>query len=301
LLCAALSCSSKSEQATTPAAQSTPAEAAEARNEYKLEGSGPELYEKILVPPLFTPWADDLIRRVDIKSGEKVLDVATGTGIVARRAAAVVGPSGTVTALDINPAMLGVARKAPAPEQPAIKWVEGDALILPFGDGEFDVVMCQQAMQFFQDRKKAVHEMFRVLARGGRVALASWRAPEHNPYGIAFARVVERRVSPEAGKETRSPFAWDNGDEMAKLLKEAGFKNVKVEAVTLDMTEPDLRRFIINDLLAYPSTGKAIAGWSEAQRDALVEEILAALAQYKEKDGSSWKIPWASNVGVATK
>jgi ubiquinone/menaquinone biosynthesis C-methylase UbiE len=298
----AVGCSSSSnEKAPTTAAAAAPAPSGntDTKNEYKLEGSGPELYEKILVPPLFTPWADDLIKRADIKPGEKVLDVATGTGIVARKVAAVIGPSGSITALDINPAMLAVAKKTPAPEKPAIEWVEGDAQKLPFPDGKFNAVFCQEAMQFFPDRQKAVREMFRVLAPGGRVALASWRAAERNPYGIEFAKVVSKRVSPQAGTETRSPFGWDNKDEMVKLLKTAGFKNVKAEEVTINMDESDLRRFVINDLLAYPTTGKTIATWTTQQKDALVEEIIAALDKYK--DGDTWRIPWVANVAVATR
>jgi ubiquinone/menaquinone biosynthesis C-methylase UbiE len=280
-----------------PEAAAGPEGQAEEKNEYQLEGSGPELYEQILVPPLFTPWADDLIKRAKIKPGEKILDVATGTGIVARRVAEAVGPSGAVTALDINPGMLAVAKKSPAPDKPAIEWVEGDAQKLPFPDRKFNAVFCQEAMQFFPDRKKAVREMYRVLAPGGRVALSSWRAPEHNPYGIEFAKVVEKKVSAKAAAETRSPFGWDDKEEMVQMLKSAGFKKVRAEAVTIDMKEADLRRFVINDLLSYPTTGKAIANWSDKDKEALVDEILKALEKYKTDDG--WKIPWAANVAVA--
>jgi ubiquinone/menaquinone biosynthesis C-methylase UbiE len=296
-LCLALGCSSSTGgTAPDPASPSAPPEA---RNEYKLEGSGPELYEKILVPPLFAPWADDLISRAQLRQGQRVLDVATGTGIVARKAAAVVGPSGKVTALDINPAMLALAKTTDAPAEPAIEWVEGDAHKLPFPDKSFDVVFCQQAMQFFSDRPKAVREMYRVLVPGGRVAVASWRSPERNPYGIAFAKVVDKRVSPEAGAETRSPFGWDSQEEMQQMMEKAGFKNVKAEPITLDMNEADLRTFIINDLLAYPTTGKSMASWSDTEKGAVVDEIVAELAQYKK--GDSWSIPWSSNVGIATK
>src|SRR5688572_18436012 len=187
---------------------------ADTKDSYQLEGNGAELYEQILVPPLFAPWADDLIERVELKPGEKVLDVATGTGIVARKAAEIVGPTGSVTGLDINPVMLSVAQKAPAPAEPKIEWVEGDALKLPFPDGTFNVVFCQQALQFFPDRAQAIKEMYRVLAPGGRVAVSSWRAAEQNPYAIEFAKVVETKVDPRAGQETRSPFNWDDAAEM---------------------------------------------------------------------------------------
>lgn len=268
-------------------------------NNYQLEGTGPELYEKILVPPLFAPYAEDLIKRVELKEGEKVLDVATGTGIVARKAAAVVGEKGAVTGLDINPGMLAVAKEADAPDAPTIEWVEGDAQKLPFKDGTFDVVFCQQALQFIPDRAKAIKEMHRVLKPGGRIAVSIWRAPGENPYGEQFAKVVSAEVSPEAGKETTSPFGWDNQEELTKLMTDAGFKDPKVEAAEMKIAHEELNVFVINDLLAYPTTGKTLKEWDKPKKDALVAKILEALSTYKE--GDVHNIPWSTNVGVGTK
>jgi ubiquinone/menaquinone biosynthesis C-methylase UbiE len=271
----------------------------DAADRYVLEGSGPELYEQVLVPVLFAPWADDLIRRAELEPGERVLDVATGTGIVARKAAVVVGPRGVVAGLDISEAMLETAARAPAPSLPEIEWTQGDALELPYADASFDVVFCQQALQFFPDRQRALAEMQRVLAPGGRVVVSVWRAPEHNPYALEFARAVAVRVGARAGGEARSPFAWDDPAGLASGLAEAGFEDVAVDAVTLDMHEPDLRRFVLNDLLAYPSTGETLASWSDREKEALIGEIQAALSRYASADG--WTIPWASNVGTGSK
>ncbi|MCO5108730.1 MAG: class I SAM-dependent methyltransferase [Burkholderiaceae bacterium] len=111
--------------------------------------SFPETYERCLVGPLFRPWAETILDDVDLAPGDRVLDVACGTGIVARLARERLGEAGRVVGVDISPAMLAVARTA----APAIDWREGDACALPLRDAEkFDVVVCQQGLQFFPDK-----------------------------------------------------------------------------------------------------------------------------------------------------
>jgi SAM-dependent methyltransferase len=116
------------------------------RRWWRLEADTSEAYERYLVPALFASWAERLLDLVAVGPGERVLDVACGTGIVARRAAARVGEGGAVTGLDRNPAMLEVARAAAIEVGPPIDWRAGDAARLPFPDGVFDVVTCQQGL-----------------------------------------------------------------------------------------------------------------------------------------------------------
>src|SRR5215471_16158765 len=124
---------------------------------WQLEGrSSAELYELYLVPRVTLPWALDLVERVGLRSGDRVLDVACGTGVVARVAAAVVGAGGRVAALDVNSGMLAVGRSSPRPTGAAIEWYEASALALPFGEGEFEVVLCQLGLQFIPDRVGAL-------------------------------------------------------------------------------------------------------------------------------------------------
>src|SRR5215475_11237279 len=110
---------------------------------WQLERRSAELYERCLVGPVTLPWACDLIERVGLHPRARVLDVACGTGVVARLAASEVGESGRVAALDVNRGMLTVGRSLPVPKGAPIEWHEGSAEALPFGDGEFDVVFCQ--------------------------------------------------------------------------------------------------------------------------------------------------------------
>lgn len=113
--------------------------------------------------------------------GERALDLACGTGSVARHVAPLVGAEGKVVALDINPEMLAVGRALPAPEGATIEWQEGNAIALALPDGSFDLVLCQQGLQFFSDRAASLREMRRVLTDGERVVLSVWQALQRHP------------------------------------------------------------------------------------------------------------------------
>src|SRR5207247_1537305 len=151
------------------------------QEQWQLSGNAAEIYERYLGPAIFGPWAPVLIERAALKPGERVLDVACGTGVVTRLAAQQVAPTGKVSGLDLNPAMLAVARSRPSTSAVAISWHEGNALALPFPDATFDVVCCQLGLQYFADRPLALREMHRVLVPRGRLALLVWGPLEHSP------------------------------------------------------------------------------------------------------------------------
>ena len=139
---------------------------------WQLDGDAAEAYERYLATS-FAPWARRLVELAGIGSGQRVLDVACGTGIVARQAAASAGASGQVVGLDLNDDMLRVARAAAATTVPPIEWRQGDGRRLPFADRAFDAVVCEQAIQFFPAPDAAVREMHRVLAPGDAPPSAS--------------------------------------------------------------------------------------------------------------------------------
>ncbi len=166
--------------------------------QHQLTGSAAELYERYVVPYLFAAWAQELVEQMDLRPGERVLDVACGTGIVARNAAEKVGTSGTVTGLDINPGMLAVAGNLRLPAgTPSIQWVECSALDMQLEDASFDVVLCEQGFQFFPDKSVALKEMRRVLVPRGRLAISVWFGP--SPYNIAMANGIERHLNQSQG------------------------------------------------------------------------------------------------------
>src|SRR4051794_16904673 len=128
------------------------------QEQWQLDGSAPELYQRYLVPAITAVWASDLGDQAALRPGERVLDVACGTGVVARIAAERVGSTGRVAALDITPGMLAVARSLPSVPGAAIEWHEGSVLAVPFSDAAFDRVLCQLGLQFFPDQTAALRE-----------------------------------------------------------------------------------------------------------------------------------------------
>ena len=173
---------------------------------FQLTRQQAQAYDDLFVPALFGQWAPQLVDCARVRQGQSVLDVACGTGVVARAARDVVGPGGRVVGADVNPAMLEVAQEA----RPDLDWVQGDAEDLPFADAEFDVALCQSALFFFADPGRAVAEMVRVVASGGVVALQTYASLAEQP---AYGPFVEL-VATHAGTEARGLLGtyWSLGD-----------------------------------------------------------------------------------------
>ena len=200
-----------------------------------------ETYERDMVSAVFGPWVSLLLEAAKPQSGERVLDLACGTGIVARRVAPLVGASGQVVGLDLNPAMLAVAHSAARREGVSVEWHEGRLEALPFPKGRFDLVLCQQGLQFVPEKPQAVSEMHRVLSDGGRVALSIWRSLDHHPFFGAFNDVLVRHLGIPA---LASPFALGDADELHLLLTGAGFHEVVIESKSMTARFPHPERFI---------------------------------------------------------
>src|SRR3990167_1691132 len=202
-----------------------------------------ETYEQYFVPAMFLPWATILLRHAALQSGERVLDVACGTGIVARQAAPLMGAGGQVVAVDMNPAMLGVARALQAPSGATITWQEGNAMALPFPDGAFDVALCQHGLQFVPDRAGAVREMRRVLAPGGRALVIVLQALARHPVFEALMESVARNLSLPVSA-VMTPFALCDADELRTLFTAAGFKKVDIIPESTVVRFPEPERFV---------------------------------------------------------
>ncbi|TMJ80573.1 MAG: methyltransferase domain-containing protein [Alphaproteobacteria bacterium] len=187
---------------------------------WQLRGSAAELYQRYLVPAITTKWAEDIVYRAQLRTGEEVLDLACGTGVVTRLVARKLTP-GHVTGLDLNAGMLAVARSVPTEGAP-INWMEGSALDLPFPPDRFDVVLCQLGLQFFPDQPRALREMRRVLRERGRAALSVYSPIERTPGANAFVRALDEVLCPEASRIKQGEHSFANPAQLEKLLRDAG-------------------------------------------------------------------------------
>jgi SAM-dependent methyltransferase len=252
-----------------------------------------EMYERELVGPLFRPWAELLIERVAPVSGEHVLDVACGTGILARLARERVGAAGRVVGVDLSPIMLGVAKQV----GPGIEWREGNAVSLPLAEGEiFDVVLCHQGLQFFPDRAAAAREMRRALAPNGRLAIGVWRGDDESPFLLGLRRVAESHLGPI--EDVRHSFP--DPEALRQLLDEAGFREVRVERRVLALRFAQgetFARLNANALVGMTAAGKAMG---EDQRAAIVAAIVKDSARLVAEESGPDGLVYEISSNVAT-
>lgn len=261
-----------------------------------------ETYENYYVPAMFRPWANILLRHAAPQPRERLLDVACGTGIVAREAAPLVGSDGQVVALDMNPAMLAVARTLSAPSGAEIQWQEGNAMALPFSDCSFDLVVCQHGLQFFPDRVAALREMHRVLAPGGRALAIVLQTLAQHPVFEALMKSVASHLSLPISA-VMTPFVLSDAEELRTLFMSAGFKSVAIvpETTTVRFIEPE--RFVP---LAVTSSAAAVPAFTQLdvpERTSLLEavrvDVDSTIQKYREADVIAF--PMFAYVVIATK
>lgn len=249
---------------------------------FQVSGDAAKLRERCSVRYFIGPWAPGLVALAALRQGERVLDLACGSGVVTRLAAPEVGPTGQVTGLDINAGMLAVARSLPPPAGASIKWVEGNAGTLVFPDASFEVVLCQQGLQFFPDKPAALREMHRVLVPGGRVLISVWKSA--GPYNVAVGEALERHAGVETATKYRASRVVPNGEVLHRLLVDAGFRAVQIRPSAMTVRLPTLESFVLGHLSGSP-VADAVAALSEDQRAALAKQVKRALQPYADGDG----------------
>lgn len=258
-------------------------------SQWQVAGNASDNYEGYLVPSIFGPWAIDLIRLAAPQVGDRVLDVACGTGIVARLSAKYVAPSGKVVGLDFNPRMVATARALPSAPGVSIEWMEGNAVALPLPDAAFDLVLCQQGLQFFPDRLAALREMHRVLASEGRLALSVWRAIRYSPGFALLAEALERHVGPEAASTMRAPFSLSDAEELKGVILKAAFRDVIINSAVKNLQFPSPEEFVRRYVSGSPLAGP-FAQVRDDARNALLDDIRRGLQDCANDEGVAFPI-----------
>jgi ubiquinone/menaquinone biosynthesis C-methylase UbiE len=256
--------------------------------------SFPDIYETALVAPLFRPWVEPLLQDVELRPGDRVLDVACGTGIVARMAKERQGAQGTVVGVDLNPQMLAVARRI----APAIDWREGNASALPLRQGEaFDVLLCQQGFQFFPDLAAAARQMHRALAKGGRLGVSAWRPDEEFPVLRELRAIAERRLGSVADRR------HSLGDPalLETALRQAGFQDVRSKHFSQTVRFQDGSVFARLNAMALASMSAQASALDEPGRQRLVDAVVADSAGFlrSHTDAAGFVFEIGTNVVLA--
>lgn len=237
----------------------------------------PENYERYFVPVIGEPVANDLIRFAALRPGERILDVACGTGIVARLAAQQVGSDGAVAGVDLNSGMLEVARSH-APASISIEWHEASAEAMPLPDESFDVVLCQLGLEFIPDKRAALAEMRRVLITGGRLVL---NVPGPTPkFFSVLSEAMNQYISPQAAGFVNQVFALHDTTAVRQLMGEAGFRDITLQVNTKQLTLPPdfLWQYVhstplsgmvaqVDDEVLAELERKVAEGWQEFEAD----------------------------------
>jgi SAM-dependent methyltransferase len=238
-----------------------------------------EVYEELFVPALFQQWGSVVADAAGIAPGQRALDVACGTGVLACAVADRVGLGGVVVGLDPNPEMLAVARRKSA----KIEWRDGRAESLPFPNESFDAVVSQFGFMFFDDRRAALGEMMRVLRPGGRLAVAVCDSLDHSPGYAAVAELLERLFGERVADAFRAPFVLGDPDRLLSLCADAGIADVRVTQHEGMVRFASIRSLISTERACVWTLGGML---DDAQFERLLEEAEQALRPFGTADGT---------------
>lgn len=237
----------------------------------------PAAYDRYMRPRLFDPWARDLLRTAGVKAGQRVLDVASGTGAVAHQAADLVGPSGLVAASDISAPMLAISiGRERTPKAAPMQFVKCSAMSLTFRDASFDVVLCQQGFAFIPDCRAALAEIKRVLVPGGIAAASVW--VNDRPHGL-FTPLTQTIAA--SGLPEPFPGAYDrasrdmSAEQLRGAFTSAGFKEVRVETRSLTAVWPD--REAVTAAVRGTPFGPMLAALPPEARERILRDFAARL------------------------
>ena len=242
---------------------------------FQLTGNGPEIYERVLVPLWFGRWAEALVDLAALKTSERVLDVACGTGVTTRLARKKVGPEGKVDGLDINAPMLETAKDLAGDLD--INWIESDVGDSGLPSGSYDAILSQHGYHYFPDKPKALAEFLRLLVPGGRLVFSIWEG--HSPYTEAVCAAVERHISADVAAKQRAQRETPSAEELARQVGAAGFSDVAIHRQELMIDVPPAAEFVPLHLGSMPIAA-AFAALDEPTRHSLIEQVADSLSGF---------------------
>jgi ubiquinone/menaquinone biosynthesis C-methylase UbiE len=257
-------------------------------------GTAAENYQRFFVPSIGAPVAEDLIELAGLQPGDRVLDVACGTGVVTRLAAERVGAGGLVAGLDVTPGMLEVARSE-TPSGMSIEWYEASAESMPLPDEAFDVVLCQMGLQFIPDKLAALGEMRRVLRSGGRTLITT-PGPKPPLFAI-MTEALASHLNPEAVSFGDLVFSLHDVDQLAELMRSAGFEYVDVQSRPKSLRLPAPADFLWQYIYSTP-LAEAAAQADEGTRAALERDVCTQWQRFAADGSMSLQVGMTTGIGV---
>jgi ubiquinone/menaquinone biosynthesis C-methylase UbiE len=234
-------------------------------------GTAAENYQRFFVPAIATPVSVGLLDAANLQAGERVLDVACGTGVIARLAAEQIGSGGSVTAIDVAPDMITVAKSTACSGGSHIEWHVSDATSLPLSDNSYDVALCQMGLMFMEDRPAALSEMRRVVVAGGRVVVNT--PGPIQPAFVEMEKAIVEHINPDLGGFVRAVFSMHDPDALAALVRDAGLHDVSATVTTTTLDLPAPAEFLWQYINLTPMAS-LVAAASEEARLAMERQVV---------------------------
>jgi SAM-dependent methyltransferase len=265
------------------------------QDNFQLAGGAAAIYEEQKVPAIFGPLAEATLDRIPLAEGENVLDVACGTGILARKARERHDNLGRVVGADLNSGMIKTAQSLTDRHSMACDWYVADASNMPFDDKSFSVIFCQQGLQFFPDEDAALVEMKRLLRPGGKIAVSVWSKPP--PLFTALADALKRHISEAVGNQSLAPFGYKGRETMLGKLAALGFSGMDRQEYAVDRVIRDPINAIPKEIASNP-VGPTVEKSGPETIGKITEEVLEEVSRYRK--GDSLVLPQHTHLFVAS-
>ena len=252
------------------------------QNTYQLTGKAVEVYEFQKVKAIFRPLAEATLQNVTINENDSVLDVACGTGIMNRVIGEQFPSLNSIVGVDLNPTMIEMAKKLTSDQQERFKWHQSDVVSLPFEDKLFTLVFCQQGLQFFPDKPKAIQEIRRVIKPNGRLVLTVWSAI--SPFFMALAESLDMHIGSETAQKSLAPFAFRDEQVIRDIVTGAGFIEASMTTITILRNIDPANISIPKEIAANP-IGSTVAAQEQDVVNRIIKQVEMAIEPYRTDTG----------------